>query len=118
MKVWIPLALISLVALVAAISCGASSAPAAPAPAAGAAPVVLELFTSQGCSSCPSADRLLTKLAADPQLAGRVVPLSFHVDYWNYIGWQDPFSAASWSNRQRRYAQAFGSSQIGSANVC
>ena len=66
--------------------------------------VVLELFTSQGCSSCPPADRLLTELARDPDLAGKVIPLSLHVDYWNYIGWTDPFSSAGFSERQRRYA--------------
>ena len=53
----------------------------APAPADRAA--VVELFTSQGCSSCPPADRLLSKLAADPRYQGKVIPLSFHVDYWN-----------------------------------
>jgi hypothetical protein len=66
--------------------------------------VVVELFTSQGCSSCPPADRLLTRLAEDAGYAGRVVPLSFHVDYWNHIGWTDPFSSPRWSQRQRRYA--------------
>lgn len=76
------------------------------APAAAADhPVVIELFTSQGCSSCPPADRLLTELAEDPQLAGRVLPLSFHVDYWNHIGWRDPFSSERWSERQRAYAE-------------
>ena len=73
---------------------------ASPSPQAG--PVVIELFTSQGCSSCPPADRLLSKLAGDPRYQGKVIPLSFHVDYWNYIGWQDPFSSARWSDRQQR----------------
>ena len=84
-------------------------------PQAGAAangPVVLELFTSQGCSSCPPADRLLTRLAGDPKLAGQVVPLSFHVDYWDYIGWKDPFASPRWSERQRQYGQAFHSNRI------
>jgi hypothetical protein len=71
-------------------------------------PVIVELFTSQGCSSCPPADRLLSKLAKDP----RVIPLSFHVDYWNYIGWSDPFSSKSWSRRQEGYARAFRSNRI------
>jgi len=83
-----------------------------PAPPAGNGPVVLELFTSQGCSSCPPADRLLTRLGEDPTLATKVFPLSFHVDYWNYIGWTDPFSSKRWSNRQRRYAQAFESNRV------
>src|SRR3979411_3316788 len=64
---------------------------------------VVELFTSQGCSSCPPADRLLARLAHDPKYQGKVIPLSFHVDYWNYIGWQDPFSSARWSDRQKLY---------------
>lgn len=81
-----------------------------PPPAGG--PVVLELFTSQGCSSCPPADRLLTRLAKDPKLAGRVIPLSFHVDYWDHIGWQDPFASPRWSERQRQYGRAFRSNRI------
>lgn len=83
---------------------------ATPAPEPG--PVVIELFTSQGCSSCPPADRLLTKLSRDPKLAGRVIPLSFHVDYWNYIGWSDPFSSKRWSQRQEGYARAFRSNRL------
>jgi len=73
--------------------------------------VVLELFTSQGCSSCPPADRLLSSLATAGVLGERkvkVVPMSFHVDYWNDLGWSDPFSNAAWSQRQREYASALG----------
>jgi hypothetical protein len=73
---------------------------------AGPGVAVVELFTSQGCSSCPPADRLLTRLAEEPQYRGRLVALSFHVDYWNHIGWTDPFSSPRWSERQRRYARA------------
>jgi hypothetical protein len=70
--------------------------------------VLLELFTSQGCSSCPPADRLLSRVGAAGELAGvRVIPLAFHVDYWDRIGWKDPFSAREWSDRQRGYGQAF-----------
>ena len=70
--------------------------------------VVIELFTSQGCSSCPPADRLLTRLGRGEALEGvQVVALSFHVDYWDSIGWKDPFSSAEWSKRQRLYAKAF-----------
>ena len=72
-------------------------------------PVLVELFTSQGCSSCPSADRLLSQLTAGET---EVIPLSFHVDYWNYIGWTDPFSSAEWSKRQSSYANAFDSSRV------
>jgi hypothetical protein len=71
---------------------------------AGSDKVVVELFTSQGCSSCPPADRLLGELAARDD----VIALSFHVDYWNYLGWDDPFSSASSTNRQRTYRAAFG----------
>jgi hypothetical protein len=71
-------------------------------------PVVLELFTSQGCSSCPPADALLRKLSTDP----RVIPLSFHVDYWNHLGWKDPFSSREWSQRQGEYVRAM---KLGSA---
>jgi hypothetical protein len=75
-------------------------------------PIVVELFTSQGCSSCPPADRLLSQLGGDPKLAGRVIPLAFHVDYWDYIGWRDPFDAPTWSQRQQSYARAFHSNRI------
>jgi hypothetical protein len=71
------------------------------------APLVIELFTSQGCSSCPPADALLGKLAAAGQVEGRpIVALSYHVDYWNDLGWADPFSRSAWSDRQRVYARA------------
>jgi hypothetical protein len=64
--------------------------------------VVVELFTSQGCSSCPPADALLGKLASDK----RVIPLALHVDYWDYLGWKDKFAKAEHSERQRAYARA------------
>lgn len=71
------------------------------------APLVIELFTSQGCSSCPPAEALLGKLAAAGQSEGRpIVALSFHVDYWNDLGWADPFSQPAWSARQQMYAAA------------
>ena len=69
---------------------------------------VVELFTSQGCSSCPSADALLTSLAAEDD----VVALAYHVDYWDYVGWKDTFGEADYSDRQRAYAQSWGSSRI------
>jgi len=75
----------------------------APSSANDAKPVV-ELFTSQGCASCPPADALLVELAA----RGDVIALSEHVDYWNYIGWTDPFSDAGGTERQRAYRRALG----------
>ncbi|MCG6970260.1 MAG: DUF1223 domain-containing protein, partial [Gammaproteobacteria bacterium] len=66
---------------------------------------VVELFTSEGCSSCPPADRWLSRLKNDPGLWKHIIPLAFHVDYWNYLGWRDPLSNPQYSRRQRHYAQ-------------
>ena len=66
---------------------------------------VLELYTSQGCSSCPPADKWLSSLKSDPTLWQDFVPLAFHVDYWDYIGWKDRFAHAAFTKRQRRYAR-------------
>jgi hypothetical protein len=65
--------------------------------------VLLELFTSQGCSSCPPADALLGEYAASDN--AHIIPLSFHVDYWNRLGWKDPFSNALFSERQQQYSR-------------
>ena len=78
----------------------------APANTPASGPLIVELFTSEGCSSCPPADRLLTQLAANANAT--LIPLSEHVDYWNDIGWADPFSAPAFSERQRQYAEVFG----------
>jgi len=69
---------------------------------------VLELFTSQGCSSCPPADRILGKLARDPN----TLALSFPVDYWDYIGWKDTLAAPVYTARQKAYASASGKGQV------
>ena len=66
---------------------------------------LLELYTSEGCSSCPPADRWLRALRDDPRLWREVVPVAFHVDYWDYIGWKDRFASPVYSNRQRDYAR-------------
>ena len=68
---------------------------------------VVELFTSEGCSSCPPADKLLGQIDERARADGsRVFPLAFHVDYWNHLGWTDPFSSEASSNRQRDYGRA------------
>ena len=71
---------------------------------------VLELFTSQGCSSCPPADELLGKYAM--QSNKHIIPLAFHVDYWNRLGWIDSFSNSKYSQRQRDYASTFASQSV------
>jgi hypothetical protein len=72
--------------------------------------VVVELFTAQGCSSCPPADQLLTELGE--QSGAAVVLLAFHVDFWNHSGWTDPFSSEEWTRRQVAYARKLGLQQV------
>ena len=86
----------------------ASEASAQSSDVAGESPVVVELFTSQGCSSCPPADAFLGELAAMPG----VIALSMHVDYWDYIGWKDPFADPKMTDRQRDYARALSSRYV------
>ena len=86
---------------------GASALGGAPA-SAGTRPVVVELFTSQGCSSCPPADALLGELAQRSD----VLALGFHISYWDGLGWKDPFSSQSSTDRQRTYARLLGRGQV------
>lgn len=65
---------------------------------------LIELYTSEGCSSCPPADKWLSSLKSHDELFNGFVPLAFHVDYWDYIGWKDPFASPEYSQRQRQYA--------------
>src|SRR5215470_3895766 len=72
----------------------------------------LELYTSEGCSSCPPAEAWLSRLKSNAQLWKDFVPVAFHVDYWDYLGWRDPFGAPDYSERQRDYAAEWKSRSV------
>lgn len=76
-------------------------------------PVLVELFTSEGCSSCPPADAIFASLGKVTNLdEAEVIPLAFHVDYWDRLGWKDPYSSKEWTERQNQYARTLGNAQI------
>jgi hypothetical protein len=104
--------IVSLVGLVVITSAELAGLPASPMPATTfesgeMQTTLIELFTSEGCSSCPPAEAWLSKLKDNPDLWKRVVPVAFHVDYWNRLGWPDRFSRPEFTDRQRRYAAAW-----------
>ena len=78
----------------------------------GKQPALIELYTSEGCSSCPPAETWLSRLKESPGLWKDFVPLAFHVDYWDYLGWRDPWASKSFSDRQRAYAKQWRSNSI------
>jgi hypothetical protein len=73
---------------------------------------LIELFTSEGCSSCPPAEKWLSAFNSNPDLWKKVVPVAFHVDYWNHLGWCDRFSKPEFTLRQQQYAAGWGGDSV------
>src|SRR5215831_9028607 len=73
---------------------------------------LLELFTSEGCSSCPPAEKWLSALKSSQDLWKKIVPIAFHVDYWDHLGWRDRFAKPDFTQRQQRYAAAWGGDSV------
>jgi hypothetical protein len=73
---------------------------------------LIELFTSEGCSSCPPAEKRLSRLKSNEDLWKKVVPVAFHVDYWDHLGWRDRFAKPEFTSRQQHYAAAWGGDSV------
>jgi len=122
MKPWLVLVIVVLILLLAGVVIShdaqtnalvESAQPFPVNPDGARTPVIVELFTSEGCSSCPPADEVLARLERTQPVAGaEIIALGEHVDYWNYIGWADPFSAPVFSQRQNDYTNAFGAFSV------
>jgi hypothetical protein len=95
-----------------ALACGVANAAQCSATSGPMRVPLVELYTSEGCDSCPPADRWLGTTGAAAFKAGRIVPLSLHVDYWNHLGWRDPFASAQFSARQRASSRRSGSGVV------
>jgi hypothetical protein len=108
------LATVAVVCIVLAVSrLQQASSKTSPEVRGGKGPVVVELFTSEGCSSCPPADALLRRLEDSKSLDGTdVIAIGWHVDYWDHQGWKDRFSSPDFTRRQHDYADAFASDQV------
>jgi hypothetical protein len=97
---------LSIHLLIPALTLAGATGPARGATEAWNRVVLVELFTSQGCSSCPPADAIVRALPARGLGRDKVVPLTFHVDYWDHLGWRDPFAASAFTARQAAYARS------------